>query len=228
MICARARVMRTALSSTATFSTGSQPCTCKAGRHAARFIVLTGGPGAGKTAVLEVVRRTFCVHLGVLPESASILFGGGFPRFETPTGQRACQRAIFHVQDEIERLATDELHVGLAICDRGTIDGLAYWPDDEASFFRAVGTTKERELGRYAAVIHLRTPAPDAYNHSNPLRTETAAEAARVDRRIEAAWAGHPRRFFVDSARHFVEKAARAVELVRGELPECCKHNGAG
>ena len=213
--------------SLSTFSTGSQACKCKAESHAPRFIVLTGGPGAGKTAVLEVVRRTFCVHLGVLPESASILFGGGFPRFETSPGQRACQRAIFHVQDEIERLAMDELHVGLAICDRGTIDGLAYWPDDEASFFEAVGTTKERELARYAAVIHLRTPSPDAYNHSNPLRTETAAEAARIDLRIEAVWAGHPNRLFVESARDFVEKASQAVELVRAQLPDCCKNNGA-
>ena len=40
-------------------------------------MVLTGGPGAGKTAVLEVVRRTFCEHVTVLPEAASILFMGG-------------------------------------------------------------------------------------------------------------------------------------------------------
>ena len=33
-------------------------------------IVLTGGPGGGKTAVLEVVRRHFCEHVVVLPEAA--------------------------------------------------------------------------------------------------------------------------------------------------------------
>jgi len=37
-------------------------CGCTAG-HVTRRIVLTGGPGAGKTAALEVLRRTFCAHL---------------------------------------------------------------------------------------------------------------------------------------------------------------------
>jgi predicted ATPase len=42
-----------------------------------KLVVLTGGPGAGKTALLEVVRRHFCEHVVVLPEAASIVFGGG-------------------------------------------------------------------------------------------------------------------------------------------------------
>ena len=35
------------------------PCAC-VGPHPHKRIVLTGGPGAGKTAVLELVRRSFC------------------------------------------------------------------------------------------------------------------------------------------------------------------------
>ena len=30
--------------------------------HPPRRIVLTGGPGAGKTAVLEMMRKTLCEH----------------------------------------------------------------------------------------------------------------------------------------------------------------------
>ncbi len=45
-----------------------------------RRVVLTGGPGAGKTAALEVIRRLYAPHVQVLPEAASIVFGGGFPR----------------------------------------------------------------------------------------------------------------------------------------------------
>jgi predicted ATPase len=204
------------------FFTGSQPCSCKALTHVPRFVVVTGGPGAGKTAVLELVRRTLCIHIAVLPESASILFSGGFPRFDSSAGKRAGQRAIFRVQRELERLAKTELQVGLALCDRGTLDGLAYWPDDEAAFFEQLDTDQQAELARYDAVIHLRTPKPGVYNHSNPVRTESAAEAARIDERIERAWDGHPRRFFVESTPDFVEKATRAVEVIRGELPVCC------
>ena len=58
-------------------------CDCNAA-HTTRRIVLTGGPGAGKTAVLELIRQAFCVHVRVLSEAAGIVFGGGFPREDDP------------------------------------------------------------------------------------------------------------------------------------------------
>jgi len=76
--------------------------------HARRRIVLTGGPGAGKTAVLELIRQTFCVHVKVLPESAGIIFGGGFPRRNGIDLRKAAQRAIFYVQRELETAADTE------------------------------------------------------------------------------------------------------------------------
>lgn len=38
--------------------------------HKRRRVVLTGGPGAGKTATLELIRQSFCEHVHVLPEAA--------------------------------------------------------------------------------------------------------------------------------------------------------------
>jgi hypothetical protein len=35
----------------------------------------------------------------------------------------------------------------------------------------------------------------------------------------------HPRRFIVDASTDFLEKAARAVAILRGELPECCQRH---
>src|SRR5688500_11067731 len=95
-------------------------CECAPSSHDAKLVVLTGGPGAGKTAVLEAVRRSFCRHIGVLPEAASILFGGGFPRRDTPAARACGQRAIFRVQAELERMALDEREAAVALCDRGT------------------------------------------------------------------------------------------------------------
>lgn len=190
--------------------------------HERRRIVLTGGPGAGKTAVLEMVRRSLCDHVRVLPESASIVFGGGFPRDDHPECGRAAQRAIFHVQRELE--VTADVHgPAIVLCDRGTIDGLAYWPGDLDDFWSSTGTTWEAELARYDAVIHLRTPDPShGYNHLNPLRTETAARAAQIDERILTVWAPHRRRHVVESTDNFLEKATTALEILRRELPECC------
>jgi predicted ATPase len=197
-------------------------CDCVPGTHVPRFVVLTGGPGAGKTAVLEVVRRHFCAHVAVLPESAGIVFGGGFPRRRGDVAQRAAQRAIYHVQRELERWTAEEGQAAVALCDRGTLDGLAYWPGSPAAFFADLATSSEQELARYAAVIHLRTPPASHYNHENPLRIETALEAAAIDERIAAAWARHPHRFTVDSRDDFLDKATRAIALVRAQVPACC------
>ncbi len=193
--------------------------------HERRRIVLTGGPGAGKTAVLEMVRRSLCEHVRVLPESAGIVFGGGFPRDEHPECARAAQRAIFHVQRELE--VTADVHgPAIVLCDRGTIDGLAYWPGSIDDFWVSTGTTWDAELARYDAVIHLRTPAPgQGYNQANPLRTESATRAAEIDERIVQVWAHHPRRHVVESTPDFLEKAMTALEILRRELPQCCSRH---
>ena len=193
--------------------------------HAPRRIVLTGGPGAGKTAVLELIRQTFCTHVRVLPESAGIVFGGGFPREADDPYRRAAQRAIFYVQRELET-AIASRNPALVLCDRGTIDGLAYWPGALADFWSSLGTTLDEQLARYDAVIHLRTPALEqGYNHRNPLRTESAAAAAEIDHRILEVWSSHPRRFVVEAAAEFLDKASAALALLHDELPPCCHHH---
>jgi len=197
-----------------------QTCSCH-GIHMPRRIVLTGGPGAGKTATLEMIRHTFCPHVRVLPEAAGIIFGGGFPRAYKGGGRKAAQRAIFCVQRELESAAAQD-NAAVLLCDRGTVDGLAYWPGPE-DFWSAVGTTRDAELRRYDTVIHLRTPASSAgYNWSNRLRIESAEEAAAIDERILYAWDGHPHRIVVPNATDFLTKATRVIDVIRAELPVCC------
>jgi predicted ATPase len=198
------------------------PCACSE-QHQRRRIVLTGGPGAGKTAVLELVRQYFCRHVHVLPESASILFRGGFPRSEHPAGRKAAQRAIFFVQRELEA-AADGDSPAIVLCDRGTVDGAAYWPGPD-DLWQSIETTREAQLARYDAVIHLHTPPAAGYDHRNPVRVESAAEALAIDARIARAWDGHPRRHFVESTQDFLAKARAAIEILRDELPECCRRH---
>jgi len=198
-------------------------CDCTA-VHTPKRVALTGGPGAGKTAVLELVGHLFCHHVRVLPESAGIVFGGGFPRDSRPDGQRAAQRAIFYVQRELESTTAQD-HPAIVICDRGTIDGMAYWPGP-GSLFDEVGTTLDEQLARYDVVIHLRTPRiAEEYNVDNPLRIETAVQAAAADQRILAAWARHPRRFVIDATMDFLVKVTQTMEILKALLPSCCEHH---
>jgi hypothetical protein len=112
----------------------------------------------------------------------------------------------------------------VVLCDRGTVDGAAYWPGPE-SFWSAVGTTHQAELARYAAVVHLRTPtAENGYTTTNPLRIESPAEAVAIDERIAKVWNGHPRRFQVEATEDFLGKALRALLILHNEVPECCRH----
>jgi hypothetical protein len=88
-------------------------------------------------------------------------------------------------------------------------------------------------MNRYDAVIHLRTPTiGGGYNNGNPLRIESASTAAEIDERLLRIWQAHPHRFIVPSSQDFLEKAARVVEILKAEMPDCCKgsralsHNG--
>lgn len=200
-----------------------RPCPCTE-HHESRRVVLTGGPGAGKTAVLELARHALCRHVHVLPESAGIVFGGGFPRGSEPDVRRAGQRAIFFVQRELEA-AAQASDAAVVLCDRGTVDGSAYWPGP-SDLWSSVGTTLPEQLARYYAVIHLRTPAPgQGYDHTNALRIESAAEAGAIDALIAAAWSEHPRRFMIEATPDFLDKAQRTLAVLRDLVPECCRQH---
>lgn len=174
--------------------------------------------------MLEVVQQHFCRHVVVLPEAASIVFRGGFPRRPTPAAREAAQRAIYRVQVELERMVLEEGDAAVILCDRGTVDGLAYWSRPETSFWSDVGTTHARELARYDTVLHLRTPAAHrGYNQSNPMRTESAAEAAAIDARLLDVWADHPDRLVINTSDDFVVKLDQTLAAIRRAVPACCQ-----
>ena len=194
-------------------------CGC-ALEHERERIVLTGGPGAGKTAALETVRRTLCEHVVLLPEAAGIVFGGEFPRRKDSESVRAAQRAIFHVQRELE-VTGDVSRPAVVLCDRGTVDALAYWPGPEQDFWADTGTSPEAELARYELVLHLRTPAPGP-DHGDALDVEAAAAAAVIDARVEWVWRKHPRRVMLDSSGDFLADVRSVVAILLAEPPACC------
>lgn len=182
-------------------------------------LVLTGGPSGGKTTVSEAISREFTSKVWVIPEAASIIYGGGWPRRTTEAGVKHQQKAIYFVQRELEAMLAEEHPDRLIICDRGSLDGAAYWPnqtDPMNEFLRAVGSDLKTELARYDFVIHMDTAPQSAYDLTNSLRNESFAEAWVINQRTRNAWSGHAHRFIIESLEgdHFRDKLDRALSIV--------------
>jgi predicted ATPase len=181
-----------------------------------RRIVLTGGPGGGKTTAADLLRRELGSRVVIVPEAATILFGGGFPRSQQWDANRAAQTAIFHVQRNLEDVQSALFSERVLLCDRGTIDGAAYWNDGADSFFAAQGTTFDTELARYDAVVFFETAAVAGLSieGGNPVRCESLAQAVQLDARLRALWSRHPRFTLVSHTTSFMEKIVGALAIL--------------
>lgn len=171
-------------------------------------IALTGGPGGGKTTAADLFRREIGERVVVVPESATLLFSGGFPRSGELHARRSAQRAIYHVQTHLEDVQSALYPDRILLCDRGTLDGAAYWPGEASEFFAAVHSTEERELARYDAVIFFETAAVGgiAIEGGNPTRIETVEEALALDHELRRLWSKHPRFVLVPHTQSFMKK----------------------
>ncbi|MEM7433607.1 MAG: AAA family ATPase [Myxococcota bacterium] len=182
-------------------------------------IVLTGGPGGGKTTAADLFRREIGDRVVVVPETATMLFAGGFPRTATPTALAATQRAIFHTQRALEDVQSSLYPGRVLLCDRGTIDGAAYWPEDEPlGFFETLGTSLETQLARYDAVLFFESAAVGdiEIEGGNPTRTEDNTEARRLDVRLRGLWSKHPRFRFIPHSQSFFDKLQQGLLELKG------------
>jgi thymidylate kinase len=178
-------------------------------------IVLTGGPSAGKTTVLQIIEREFKDKVTTVPESASILFKGGLQRGSTEIDLIHQQRTIYFVQAELEALAKEKHPDKIILCDRGSLDGVAYWPSpSHLSFFESLQTSIEKEIARYDWVFHLETSSHYFYDTSNPIRTESYEQALKIDDKVKAAWSRHPRRIIIPNSQAFSKKVQHVMDLI--------------
>lgn len=186
-------------------------------------IALTGGPGGGKTTAADLYRREIGERVVIVPEAATILFQGGFPRSRQPHALRSAQTGIFHVQRNLEDVQAALYPGRTLLCDRGTVDGAAYWPGEPHHYFNAVGTTLEAELRRYDAVIFFETAAIGgaSIEGGNPMRNESLQEAVVLDGRLRKLWSRHPHFILVPHHRSFFQKinfGLAALESIVSQL----------
>lgn len=184
-------------------------------------IVLTGGPGAGKTVITTSIATGDPTRFLRVPESATHVYDAlrtRWDRLDVP-GRRDVQRRIYHHQIAQENHLAAESRGRLLLLDRGTIDGAAYWPEGPDDYWRDLNTTLAEQLQRYDAVIWMQTGA--ALGHydgetSNPVRFETDAAAIESGLLLGKLWGGHPRLRHVGAYPTLAEK----IQTVKSLLEE--------
>lgn len=166
-------------------------------------IVFTGGPCAGKTTQINLVRKfledkgytTICVS-----ETATDVINGGF-KFEYVKNLIKFQTLLIKAQNFKEEIVNDNINEDsekvVILYDRGILDNKAYF-DNHNDFnyvLKAIEKNEINILDSYDIVIDLLSLAscnPDKYNtSSNNARTETLNQAAQLDEKTSNVWAGH-------------------------------------
>lgn len=192
-------------------------------------IVLTGGPGAGKTVVTAALLSRLPDRLILVPEAATAVYlklDTRWDRLDT-AGRRRVQTMMYQHQLEQEARFAAEHPNAVLLLDRGTVDGAAYWPDGDAAFWPAVGTTHAAELARYDAVLWLETAAAlGIYDGaaSNEVRFEDAAGAVESGRTLLRLWHGHPNLHHVGAFVSVQDKVSAVVEVISGLINPPHRH----
>lgn len=188
-------------------------------------VVVTGGPGGGKTTALDLFRRELCDKVAVVPEAATVLFSSGITRSEDPQIIKMVQKTIYQLQKNLEDIHQIQYPDRLLVCDRGSLDGLAYWPGAEDEFFAEINSTFEQEIERYDAVIFFETAAATGLDitSNNPVRKESSQQADQLDKKLQDIWSKHPHYYFVGSSDSFVRKITYGIMTLENVISRCNK-----
>lgn len=195
-------------------------------------LVLTGGPCAGKTSVIEALRPMYEDEVHFVPEAATQLAEGGYPMPSednpwTPEWQLEFQKAILQKQIDLEEEAA-ETNKRILLLDRGRLDGLAYLdpsdsPTDVFWDLQAwLEPRSETTVGyAYDRVVHLETLAVGAgySTQNNGARFEDPKEAVYRDYRLQMVYRETDmKRTLLPAAMSLPEKIRRVSRILQKKL----------
>lgn len=129
---------------------------------------------------------------------------------------------IVEIQSAMEEALDKCLDDELIICDRGTLDPLAYWEANNWNtneFFSITQTNLQEHYNRYSTVVHLQTTAINAiefYKHyPDAHRGATSEQASNIDYLLKKIWEKHPNYYFIENnAAGWHEKRDKTLEII--------------
>ena len=195
-------------------------------------IVITGGPGAGKTTGLSWIQNNLTkwgYTVLFVPEVATELITGGVAPWTCGTNMdyQKCQMLLQLEKERVFEQAarTMDAEKVLIVCDRGTMDNKAYLEEAEfARLLSELGTSEVALRDRYDAVFHMVTAAKGSAEHytteNNKARTETVEQAIALDDKLLTAWTGHPHLRVIENEEEFEVKLRHLVAEINSFLGE--------
>lgn len=196
------------------------------------LIAISGGPCAGKTSALPYAKK-YLEKQGILTftiqETATELMNSG-ATYNVCNGSIGFQSRVLELQ-----LAKEELFIKIAnktksakqtaiiLCDRGTVDCLAYLTSEERELFLNINNISYSQLlNRYDAVFHMTSVAKgnekEYSSISNAVRLESSREAISVDQNLLDVWAKHNNCNIIDYEDEFTKKIMKLINGINSFL----------
>ena len=195
-------------------------------------IVLTGGPGSGKTTVTQRVKKIFMeegYRVIIVDETASFLINMGI----CPFGDDALdmvdfQEIVLKAQLAKEAIIDRSLDLmddrnTIIIYDRGALDNRAYVnPEEFQEVLMRLNNvpTISQLMNKYDLVINL-VSRSDFYSiKNNAARTEDVNTAMVLGDKTLSSWMGHNNIKIVLPKDHIEEKVAEVINIINRTLDE--------
>ena len=199
-----------------------------------RFVVMTGGPCAGKTTAVEALKIMYegegYTVLNV-PEVASLLIGMGFIPNKNVPGD-TFQKDLYHVQSFLENLVRKRAKETIKndriaiIFDRGILDNRAYTEFETfQTFIDEDNLTIDTIIDMYHQIYHLVSIAydkPQEYSN-NKTRFESPEEARRVELNTRRAWGDISKKIMIGNRGSLEDKIEDVANLELKQIQENTK-----
>lgn len=194
-------------------------------------IVLTGGPGSGKTSVLEKIYQVYSSQgykVIIVPETATELMNNGITFRDDSISLLDFQELVMRLQlakeevvdRTVELMDTDKI---IIVYDRGTIDNTAYIRKDEfEEILSRLNNVKNFSdlMNKYDLVINL-VGREDFYTtENNKARAEDSSEALRLGDNTLKCWLGHKNIKIVLPKDTIEEKVSEVLNTINNLLDE--------
>lgn len=185
-------------------------------------LVLTGGQCAGKTTLVNMIRKKDINRQYIIvPETATLIYRSGL-RLERDISNETFQKLNVLIQYyrecKAERIANEESGEKIIVCDRGLLDSIAYTSKEEYNtVIKELGLDYDNIINSYDSVLFMESLAVDEPNlykqRKNQKDTRIVVKRNEVLKRV---WkdAGLSMDYMDNCSDDFIQKAVMGMHYI--------------